>query len=78
MVPSARKLVINENFGILEVSKKCCEDGKIFPQYNIHAENITRISLKLIISFVIEVSTGYLRDGFIYIKLEESKAVLLN
>ena len=25
-------------FGILEVVKKCCEDGKIFLQHNIHAE----------------------------------------
>ncbi len=58
--------------------KKCCEDGKIFPQHNIHAEIIIRISLKLIISFVIEVSISYLKDGFIYIKLGESKAVLLN
>ena len=73
-----RILVIDENFGILEVVKKCYKDGKIFSQHNIHAENITRISLKLIISFVIEISTGYLRDGFIYIKLGESKAVLLN
>jgi len=58
--------------------KKYYKDGKIFPQHNIHVEFITRISLKLIFSFVIEVSTSYLRDGFIYIKLEESKAVLLN
>ena len=41
-------------------------------------QNITRISLELIISFVIEVLTSYLKDGFIYIKLEESKAALLN
>ncbi len=39
---------------------------------------LTRISLKLIISFIIEVSTNYLKDGFIYIKLRESKVVLLN
>jgi len=39
---------------------------------------IIRINLEQIISFVIEVSTSYLRDGFIYIKLGESKAVLLN
>ena len=69
---------LDENVGILEVVKKCCEDGKIFPQHSIYAANITRISLKLIINFVIEVLTGYLRDGFIYIKLGESKAVLLN
>ena len=55
VVPPARKQ---------KLIKKCCEDSKIFPQHNIHAEIITRISLKLIISFVIEVSTGYLRDGF--------------
>ena len=73
-----RILVIDENFEILEVVKKCCEDGKIFLQHSIHAANITRISLELIINFVIEVSTGYLRDGFSYIKLGESKAVLLN
>ncbi len=71
-------VIVDETFGILEVVKKCCEDGKIFSQHSIHAANITRISLELIINFVIEVPTGYLRDGFIYIKLGESKAVLLN
>ena len=54
VVPPARKQ---------KVIKKCCEDGKIFPQHNIHAENLTRISLKLIISFVIEVLTDYFKDG---------------
>jgi len=39
---------------------------------------ITRSSLKLIFSFVIKVSTSYLKDRFIYIKLEKSKIVLLN
>ncbi len=42
-----------------------------------YMQNLTRISLELIINFVIEVSTDYLKDGFIYIKLGESKAVLL-
>ncbi len=48
------------------------------PNTTYMQRNLTRISLELIINFVIEVSTGYLRDGFIYIKLGESKAVLLN
>ena len=34
-----RILEVDENFGILEVVKKCCEDGKIFPQHNIQAAN---------------------------------------
>ncbi len=38
MIPPARILVLDDNFGILEVIKKCCEDGKIFFQYNIYAE----------------------------------------
>ena len=71
-------MVVDENFGILEVVKKCCEDGKIFPNTTYMQRILTRISLELISNFVIEVSIGYLRDGFIYIKLGESKAVLLN
>ena len=71
-------LEIDENFGILEVGKKCYENGKIFPNTTYMQRIITRISLELIVRFVIEVLTGYLRDGFIYIKLGESKAVLLN
>ena len=39
---------------------------------------IIRIGLKLIFSFIIEVSTDYFRDEFIYIKLGESKVMLLN
>ena len=38
---------------------------------------ITRISLELIFNFVIKVSTGYLKDGFIYINLKESKAGIM-
>ena len=73
-----RKLVIDENFGILEVVRNVVRMVRYFPNTTYMQRILTRISLKLIINFVIEVSTGYLRDGFIYIKLGESKAVLLN
>jgi len=41
-------------------------------------ETITRISLKLIISFIIKVLINYFKNRFIYIKFEESKVMLLN
>ncbi len=69
-----RKLVIDENFGILEVVRNVVRMVRYSPNTTYMQRILTRISLKLIINFVI----GYLRDGFIYIKLGESKAVLLN
>ncbi len=71
-------MVIDENFGILEVVRNVVRMVRYSPNTTYMQQILTRISLELIINFVIEVSTGYLRDGFIYIKLGESKAVLLN